>query len=133
MGVVVWIGEPFLRRPRPVEPSTTADEQASLLLQKDVLYTAIRDLTFDFHTGKVEQADYTVLRQELEAEAIHVLQSLDTVAWSTAVHEEIEGQVQALRHADAAPLAEGVCRKCQTSLQGTENFCPGCGHAMQLS
>jgi len=136
IGVVVWIGEPFMRRSRSVERSTTEDEQTSLVLQKEVLYTAIGDLTFDFHTGKVDMSDYTVLRQELEAEAIHVLQSLDAAAWSAAVNDEIERQVRVLRHTETASpacLSEPMCSSCRTPLQGTENFCPACGQAMKPS
>ena len=35
-----------------------------------MLYGAIRDLDFDFQTGKVDQKDYAELRQQLEREAV---------------------------------------------------------------
>ena len=136
IGLVVWIGEPFIRRLRSIDQSTTADEHVSLLLQKDTLYTAIRDLTFDFHTGKVEQADYTALRHTLESEAIQVLQTLDSTAWSAAMDAEIERQVQELRSVTSirpAQLTASICPKCSLTLQGGGNFCPACGQAIQHS
>ena len=39
------------------EDDTGASIRAGLLQQKDTLYTAIRELEFDFRTGKVDQLD----------------------------------------------------------------------------
>ncbi len=52
------VGAPFMHRQRPCrEEDTSASPRAGLLLQKDTLYTAIRELEFDFQTGKVDQQD----------------------------------------------------------------------------
>jgi hypothetical protein len=133
LGVVLWVGEPFIRRSRPPERSVTTEEKASLLLQKDVLYTAIRDLVFDFQTGKVDESDYTALRQDLEAEAVQVLQSLDTLAFSESI-DTIERQVKALQASttdSSVNMPAPLCRSCQRPLHGSENFCPACGQSLK--
>src|SRR5262249_1779106 len=57
MGVMVstagLLSAPCRRRPRPCrEDDTGASSRAGLLQQKDILSTAIRELEFDFQTGK---------------------------------------------------------------------------------
>jgi len=98
VSIVVLVGEPFVRRPRPSpadDPSAAV--RADLLLQKDTLYTAIRDVAFDFQTGKVDQQDYVELRQRLEREAIQVLRLLDTSAPGAALDAALEQHIARLR------------------------------------
>jgi hypothetical protein len=98
VSIVVLVGEPFMRRPRPSpadDPS--ASVRAGLLLQKDTLYTAIRDLVFDFQTGKVDQQDYVEVRQQLEREAVQVLRLLDTSDRGTALEAALEQHIARLR------------------------------------
>lgn len=133
VGVVLWVGEPFIRRVRAPERLATTEEKASLLLHKEVLYTAIYDLAFDFQTGKVDESDYTALRRDLESEAIQVLQSLDTLAFAEAT-ATIERQVQALQATMTevtASMPPQFCRGCQIPLHGNENFCPACGQSLK--
>ena len=85
------VGAPFMHRQRPCrEDDISASASAGLLLQKDTLYTAIRDLEFDFQTGKVDQKDYAELRQQLEREAVHVLRLLDALDPCTALDAALE-------------------------------------------
>ena len=49
---------PCIHRPRPCrEDDTGASIRAGLLPQQDTLYTAIRELEFDFQTSIVDQQD----------------------------------------------------------------------------
>ena len=49
------LSAPRMRRPRPCrEDDTGASSRAGLLQQIDILSTAIRELEFDFQTGKKE-------------------------------------------------------------------------------
>jgi len=85
------VGAPFMHCQRPCrEEDTSASTSAGLLQQKDTLYTAIRDLEFDFQTGKVDQKDYVELRQQLEWEAVHVLRRLDALDACTPLDATLE-------------------------------------------
>ncbi len=108
VSIVVLVGESFVRRPRPSpadDPS--ASVRAGLLRQKDTLYTAIRDLVFDFQTGKVDQQDYVELRQQLEREAVQVLRLLDTSAPGAALDAALEQHIARLRQrpTEIAPVS----------------------------
>ena len=136
VGIVVFLGEPLVR-PGTAQASSDvqADEGEVLLLHKDMLYTAIRDLDFDYHTGKVDEQDYVELRQRLEDEAITTLRQLDTVDPLAALDNEIERQIAALRQGEVGgnggeKTMPETCYGCGATLQGDENFCAFCGQPL---
>ena len=92
------VGAPFMYRQRPCrEEDASASPSAGLLLQRDTLYTALRDLEFDFQTGKVDQKDYAELRQQLEQEALHILHLLDAPDACTPLDAALEQHIALLR------------------------------------
>jgi hypothetical protein len=134
MGVMVstagLLSAPCMRRPRPCrEDDTDASSRAGLLQQKDTLSTAIRELEFDFQMGKVDQQEYTELRQQLEWEVVHVLHLLDAWEPCTAL-EAVRGQhIAPLRQrpTGVSPvLPAGTCLSCGAGLQSDEPCCPSC-------
>ena len=48
-----------------------------LIAQKDEVYTAIKDLEFDYMANKLTDEDYQELRGKYEAEAILILQQIE--------------------------------------------------------
>ncbi len=135
IGLVVCIGEPLVRRGSYTSPAREDNNAAeSLVLQKEMVYGAIRDLDFDFQTGKVDQQDYGALRQQLESEAIHLLRQLDAVDPLVVFANEVERQVFALRrHRTSTACGSGqeVCPSCDTPLERSDNFCSSCGQALR--
>ena len=137
IGLVVCVGEPLVRRVSYKSHGREDNNEAeSLLLQKEMLYGAIRDLDFDFQTGKVDQKDYAELRQQLEREAVQILRQLDAADPLVAFDNELEQQVLALRQRSTSTSCSSereACSSCGTPLEEDENFCPFCGHALRLS
>lgn len=135
--LVVGVGEPLARRRLYSVHGAEGDHDTErLLLQKEMVYGAIRDLDFDFQTGKVDQQDYAELRQQLEAEAVQILRQLDAADSLVALDHEIEQQVLALRRHGAAAICSAhreSCSGCGTPLDDDENFCPYCGQAARRS
>jgi hypothetical protein len=132
LGLVVFVADPLVRGTASgTQTSAAGQEIERLALQKETLYTAILDLDFDFQTAKVEQNDYTALRQQLEREAVHVLQQIDAVDPLAELDSAIERRIAALRQ-QPLPLAVPVttCQHCGTELQGDERFCPACGQSL---
>ncbi len=136
VGLVFFIGEPLLeqRRPRQGGVPPRAQEIERLNLQKEGLYTAIQDLDFDYQTGKVDQRDYTELRQQLEGEAIETLRELDGIDPLAALDDTLEQQIASLRAAPSdTPQSEDVCAKCGTGYSDDASFCAVCGQARTIS
>jgi len=135
IGLVVCVGEPLVRRVS-YESHGREDhnEAASLVLQKEMVYGAIRDLDFDFQTGKVDQKDYSALRQQLEREAVHILRQLDAVDPLIGFANEVERQVLGLRQcrtSTARGSGQEACPSCDAPLESDDNFCPSCGQALR--
>lgn len=135
--VVIGVGEPLVRRwSYRVYSYEGGDNTEQLLLQKEMLYGAIRDLDFDFQTGKVDQKDYAELRQQLEREAVQILRQLDAADPLVALDHEIEHQVLALRRPSAPTVygsSQQSCFSCGIPLENDEDFCPCCGQALRRS
>ena len=135
--VVIGVGEPLTRRwPYRGHGHEDVDDAERLVLQKEMLYSAIRDLDFDFQTGKVDQKDYAELRQQLEKEAVQLLRQLDAADPLVALDYEIEHQVLALRRHSVSTVygsSRESCFSCGAPLENGENFCPGCGQTLRRS
>ena len=58
------------------EVDPTADEYKHLLVRKEETLISIKELEFDFNTGKISEPDYEELRHRLEAEATEILEHL---------------------------------------------------------
>lgn len=137
VGLAIFVGSPlFQRRSGASVESEESRELEQLTLHKETIYTAIRDLDFDFQTNKVDQHDYHELRHHLEAEAVELLQRIDEVDPLAAVDDEIERQILALRQrlhtSDMQQALQGLCSNCHAVLQGDEKFCPFCGQSSSL-
>jgi hypothetical protein len=137
IGLVVFVGEPLVRKTMPQRLADVQEPDSErLTLQKEVLYTAIRDLDFDFHMHKVDRQDYTELRQQLEREAIQVLRQIDTVDPLAHLDAVLERQIAAFRQQQMrmpASADAAVCVHCSAPLQGGENFCPTCGQQLGVA
>lgn len=111
-GLIVW---PLLRgsdhQPRgaPAEPEQDRAKAAAL--------AAIRELEFDFQTGKISAEDYAVLRARYETKAVDAMTAPQP---ARDLDREIEAQVASLR-------ALRRCGACGEALPAAANFCPACG------
>jgi len=80
-GVLVLIGIPLFRGLAGVrlfsDRNKLLEEYKHLLVRKEEVLISIMDSEFDFKTNKVSQADYDLLRQQLEIEATSIMERLD--------------------------------------------------------
>ena len=85
--------------------------------QKHTL-AAIRDLDFDFQTGKVTKEDYETLRPQL------VLEAADYLKMKQQEDEKIDAMIRA-RLQNMKPSV--TCEKCRGEIRPQDLFCPTCG------
>ena len=153
--------------------TASADTMAELTAQRDAALKAIKDLEFDQQTGKVSAEDFPVYDRRLREQALEAMQRLDAYqaaqqtavktqhqVRATALDDEIETEIAALRHpvvtpsvtvADldqrleaeiaaqrtdgqrsSAPVAAArrFCAQCGQPLRPTDRFCGVCGTAV---
>jgi len=148
MAVVVgaYIAQPLFGRARVVSALESPRDQ--LLAERNALYVAIRDLDFDFQTGKLIEADYAAVREKYMARGIEILKQLDALGAERrqpgadrkphkAIADDIEAAVQARRAGRAQPqpaedeieAAVHARRSSQAAKQKSEASlkCPNCG------
>jgi hypothetical protein len=103
------------RKKQPVKAASQSKEGKGE--QKEAL-AAIRDLDFDFQTGKVNQDDYETLRAQLVLEAAAFLQT----------KQQEEEKIDALIRARLDQVKASVnCEQCGGEIGAKDLFCPACG------
>ena len=87
LGLLVgaWVLAPlFSSQEVPEEKNSGADSLADLYLDKQRAYESLRDVDFDYHTGKLSESDYQNLRDRFRREAITALKKLEDREGSTS-------------------------------------------------
>ncbi len=81
--ILVAVGIPlFSRIPpkrlfKPLDPAE--EEYKHLLVRKEEVLLAIKELEFDFKTDKISQPDFEALHHKLEEEAVGLLEKIDAL------------------------------------------------------
>jgi ribosomal protein L32 len=147
--VVVYITQPLIIKTR-VKTAAQESPRDQLLAERDALYTTIRDLDFDFQTGKLLEADYRVTRDKYTARGVEILMELDAMnvepqearsKGQKAVADDIEAAVQARRKgksqaagrmAEEDQIEAAIRARRQTKISTQQSAishqaCPSCG------
>ncbi len=150
---LAFIGQPFYagRRRRPERRSLDADGREQLLMEKQAVYAAIKDLDFEYKTGKLSDEDYAALRESYRARALNILKQISEQgkpgartdggvrpggeslpqqetrpgSVADAVGEEVHGS-RCAQCGEVNRRGSKFCRSCGTPLQ-TELLCDSCG------
>jgi hypothetical protein len=110
---LAFVSRPFWEKRQKGAKGTTitdADRHKSVL-------ASLRDLEFDFKTGKVSEEDYQPLRAQLLAEAAQYIES------EKNEDEKLEVLIQARRK--APPKLK--CEHCGAPIEAAQHFCAKCG------
>lgn len=136
--------DPALRRFRKLE------------VQKDSLYSAIRDIDLDFGLGKLTKEDYDDLRRKYRLEAAEVLKEIDFISNSSGLQDldsEIEAEISRSRtKAQGMSLEDEIekeissartkhpsvfstprslsCPACGSEISADDIFCSKCGEKL---
>ncbi|HEY2495425.1 MAG TPA: hypothetical protein VGK24_00015 [Candidatus Angelobacter sp.] len=74
-GVLIYVFLPS----RDTDTGVVKTRVAYLYERKEVVYDNLRDLSFEFKSGKFTQADYDGMRVGLEAEAARILAEIEVL------------------------------------------------------
>lgn len=114
-----------------------------LVARKSVMLQSLRDIEFDYETGKLSEADYERLRKKHERQAVQVMRRLDELRGDVDLDDEIDSALeQRLRQRAGAANAETEtdtpdesettleCPECGKQLEAEARFCSRCGHQL---
>lgn len=129
---VAYVILPFQQKQQ--KTSSPLKHPDDLPVQREAVLAALRDLDFDFKTGKIGEEDYQPLRAQLLAEAAQHIevekQGDEQLEQMIRSRRKINGQENKCLHCEA-PLQAGqhFCSKCGTEINNV--LCPSCGKKIQ--
>ncbi len=107
LAALAWVVWPLLNR-APALPLVEDDRLGTLIGRKEAVMTAIKDLEFDYHVGKLDDEDYQRYDQRLRRQAIGLIQQIEQLApQSTGLDATLENEI-AHRRKVAEPTAAAV-------------------------
>jgi hypothetical protein len=152
--VAVYVAAPLTARSR----RTTAPEELprdKLLAERNTVLVAMRDLDFDFQTGKLLEEDYRAMRDKYAARGVEILKELDAMpdggqkpevrrskGERSAGVDEIEAAVQARRRGRPQVSRTAEEDDIEAAVRARRNMprpnlqspislkCPSCGRAI---
>lgn len=132
IAVAGYVLYPLLRRPSRAEQLEAKLNGAvgSLQEQRDAIYAALKELDFDFQTGKLSSEDYESLRHQYRQRAVAILQQIDDVQKKGALDYELEAEIQIARARQrqrGARPSSWTCADCGRMMTAADHFCSGCG------
>jgi hypothetical protein len=119
---IPFVLNPFLQEQRRMSANPPKKTRESKDKQTGVL-TALRDLEFDYQTGKVTEEDYQSLRSRLMVAAAAFIEQ------EKQAEARLESQIQERRNATSV---YGKCPKCGGNLRPLDHYCPKCGEKTNL-
>ena len=127
--VAAYVAEPLIHKTRGALRDSRPKVRGSKSEEYRAALEAIRDLDFDFQTGKVLKEDYGLLRERYAARGAALLRELDQMSdpKARAVSDEIEARVQARRKLPPA----ATCPACGCPYRAGDRFCGKCGAPLE--
>ena len=117
---LAYVSLPF--RQKRLKTTSISSVRTTQNGQREAVLSALRELDFDFKTGKISEEDYTPLRTQLMAEAAQYIEAEEKES------EQLEALIRTRR---AAAQQQGLrCEHCNAPIQAGQRFCSKCGSAL---
>lgn len=116
----------------PLERTTEDPTEAQV--RKNTALRALRDVEYDYHTGKLDEEDHRRLRNDVAREAVTAIRAADeerpgSTADGAEARKAIEKEIARYRER----LREGLqCPGCQHANGPGSRFCGQCGQQLPL-
>lgn len=113
----LFVGYPLLQKRRQKVSFALNHRAQELEARKAEIYTAIRDIDFDYRMGKLSQEDYETLREQYKTEAIGMMKQIDEMKLGKS-HRSTQA---------AAKTNSRFCHHCGQPAATADRFCSACG------
>ncbi len=117
---VYCVSSPLLKKNKSVVKAASNDAQPG---QREAVLSALRDLDFDFKTGKVSEEDYQPLRAQLMVEAAQHMEP------DKKDDEQLEALIQSRRKTQSK---QASCPACGKKIVLGDLFCSSCGARLEI-
>jgi hypothetical protein len=121
LSAMFFVGYPVFKKSGVGSRELGVNEALSgLTHKKELVYTAIKDLEFDYRTGKLSEDDYKDLKEKYETEALHILKEIDESG------KTISPPLPGGERNEVRGIAI-FCPQCGAKIKTGDNFCSKCG------
>lgn len=149
----IYVAEP-LRKPATTLRADEDDELADLIQRKDAVMRSIKEVEFDYQTGKLSEEDFDAYDQRMRQQAISLIRQIEKRSPEVAgLDAELEIMIASRRKTKIttpstvngttpAPAVQAekassqdsdiiFCHECGTKAKTTDKFCAQCGTALR--
>lgn len=100
------------------------DEMSEAEARRRVTLLALRDVEYDYHTGKLDETDYKAMKRQFSAEALAAMKAME----EDGAEEALEAEIAAVRQGLATGTA---CETCGHLNPPGSRFCGACGSPLE--
>lgn len=139
LAVVSFVGYPLLRDHVPGEEDLELPEEAEELYhRKETTYSALKELEFDYKTGKLSEQDFHELETRFKASALEILEAIDQLEHPSpkgkAGRRAETGKAAVESNRRVSPvLSADTCGSCGTVNPSGARFCAVCGDPLTVT
>lgn len=95
-----------------------------LIERKEGIYSAIKEIEFDYQMGKLSEEDFKALRQQYKDEAVNLLKKIEQIQRKPA---KPAGKAKK----PTEQKSPNFCWVCGTAVTKSDKFCANCGTKIQ--
>lgn len=160
VGAVVFVALPFFTKRFEVtiqkinsQQNPSEEELTRLNSEKESVYSALKEIDFDYSTGKLSKEDYYELENKYKAQALALLKEIDNIGGKTYIEdldEEIEKEIRVIRKTELAAEEEIekeiiqarqspvlgnsglICSVCGNEYKSDYRYCSKCGARLNV-
>lgn len=140
LAAALFVAWPLVRNTASSRPAASDGqrERMELLVEKEHLLTALKEIDFDHEMGKLTDDDHQRLRADYRARAVALLKRLEGSASDAELEAAIEADVARVRAPSRDDAGEAIvsppsgggarfCAACGSGLGAGAGFCAACG------
>ncbi len=138
VAVVAFVGYPLLREQMAGEEELELpEEDEELYRRKETTYSALKELEFDYKTGKLSEQDFHELDARFKSSAVEILKAIDelenpTPKTKAARRAEREQAGEESNRRVSAGLPADTCGSCGNVNPSGARFCAVCGDPLAV-
>ena len=121
IGLIAFLGYPIYKPETVYSGMQEGDEYHKLLYRKESSLLTIKDLEFEFQTGKIDEEDYIQLKNTYETDAINLMKEIDTYKSHSSA------KTTSPTTTENKEDVKNFCSSCGKKLDESARFCSGCG------
>lgn len=125
MATIAYVVRPYWQRQSTIGLHKSNGQLADLKTKRDTLLAAIKDIEFDYQTGKISAEDFSEMNARYRFQAIEMMKRIDG-SGNRHRTQKLEEELSKMRSQQKKP-GTNFCPQCGTAAAIGDLFCSECG------